>query len=183
MPRNLTFQEEKTLQILLYIAGKAPIPDTVHVLKILYQADKEHLEGFGRAITNDQYVAMEYGPVASQMFDLIKGIRNSRPNVSPDVRAAFTMDKETVVPLHEADMDYISQSERQCLDSAIAKLGEQPFGSLSDQSHDDAYDAAIRKGGVNSAMEVSDIVATLSNSEMVAQHIADSNPGGDEIQA
>ena len=177
MLKELTFEKMKDLQVLLYIVGKTPIPDTIHVLKILYQADKMHLEEFGQTITNEQYVAMEFGPVASRMYNLIKSVRDAYPLVSSTITGSLSMNGNTIIPLADADTDFISQSERECLDSAIAELGSLNFDDVSQQSHDKAYQAAIERGGKNSDIELTDIVSMLINSEILAQHIADPNPG------
>ncbi|MCW7083120.1 Panacea domain-containing protein [Escherichia coli] len=69
---NVRFDSEKALEAILYVASKAPIPDIYHVGKILYYADRFHLESFGRLITGDHYNAMKDGPVASNTYDIIK---------------------------------------------------------------------------------------------------------------
>jgi hypothetical protein len=38
------FDAEKALEAILYVASKAPIPDIYHVGKILWFADRVHLE-------------------------------------------------------------------------------------------------------------------------------------------
>jgi len=63
---NIRFDSEKALEAILYVASKAPIPDIYHVGKILYYADRFHLEAFGRLITGDQYNAMKVWPGCQQ---------------------------------------------------------------------------------------------------------------------
>jgi hypothetical protein len=46
------------------------VQSTIHsVSKVLYFADKEHLEKYGRFICGDSCYAMKHGPVPSQIYD------------------------------------------------------------------------------------------------------------------
>lgn len=42
------------------------------LIKLLYLADRESLLRWGRPITTDRYVAMDHGPVVSQIYELIR---------------------------------------------------------------------------------------------------------------
>lgn len=69
------FNFAKTLQasaVLLRRDGKRM--SRLRLLKLLYIADRELLAVKGRTITGDRVVAMKYGPVLSQTYDLIKGV-------------------------------------------------------------------------------------------------------------
>jgi len=45
----------------------------IHLLKLLYIADREYLAERGYPITGDRVLAMQYGPVLSNVYGLIKG--------------------------------------------------------------------------------------------------------------
>ncbi len=45
--------------------------ERLKLIKLLYLADKYHLARYGRTITNDEYYAMEFGPVGSIAKDVI----------------------------------------------------------------------------------------------------------------
>jgi len=45
----------------------------IHLLKMLYIADREYLAERGYPITGDRVLAMQHGPVLSNVYDLIKG--------------------------------------------------------------------------------------------------------------
>ena len=75
------FSFEKRLQaagVLLGLDGDRM--ERIRLLKLLYIADRELLAETGRTITGDRVVAMDHGPVLSQVYDLIKG-QASRPRV------------------------------------------------------------------------------------------------------
>ena len=68
------FNFEKSLQaagVLLSLDGERM--ERIRLLKLLYIADRELLAETGRTITGDRAVAMDHGPVLSQVYDLIKG--------------------------------------------------------------------------------------------------------------
>ncbi len=68
------FQEQKTTEaasVLLQLqGGRMPY---LKLLKLLYIADRIAIKEWERPITYDSYVSMDYGPVLSTTFDLIKG--------------------------------------------------------------------------------------------------------------
>ena len=67
------FDFEKTLQasaVLLRSHGKQM--SVLRLLKLLYIADREMLATAGHTLTGDRAVAMEHGPVLTQVYDLIK---------------------------------------------------------------------------------------------------------------
>jgi len=45
----------------------------LRLLKLLYMADRESLKETGWPIIGTQPVAMDYGPVHSEVYDLVKG--------------------------------------------------------------------------------------------------------------
>ena len=68
---NLSFAHRKATQALNYFASQsAGEMNKLKALKLIYFADRYHLRTYGRPITNDRYLAMNYGPVASSCKDL-----------------------------------------------------------------------------------------------------------------
>lgn len=137
------FDSEKALEAILYVASKAPIPDIYHVGKILYFADRLHLERFGRLITGDKYRAMKDGPVAHHSYDLIK-IARGRPAVLPqgcdpeEVKRSLCVESKAynVTALRSADEDAFSDSDLACIDEAIEQYGHRSFTEIRKISHD-----------------------------------------------
>ena len=70
-PMNLTFAHRKATQALNFFALSASgRMNKLKALKLVFFADRYHLRLYGRPITNDRYLAMKYGPVASSCKDL-----------------------------------------------------------------------------------------------------------------
>lgn len=171
------FDQNKALELILYIAERVSDPGFHRVSKILYFADKEHLESFGRLITQDNYVAMKHGPVPSASYDILKFVRNVDGNHVDDrfrpLFDAFTVKGGyNIVPLRDADVDLLSDSEIQCLDSAIEQYGGMSFQNLTNASHDDAWDAADE----NETIRIEAIARTCPSARELLAHIADPYP-------
>jgi uncharacterized phage-associated protein len=67
----LTFDHRKATQVLNFFGRKAGGQiNKMKALKLVFFADRWHLRQHGRPITNDEYLAMEYGPVPSGCKDL-----------------------------------------------------------------------------------------------------------------
>ena len=66
---------DRSLQAAAYLLKSAKGRELryIHLLKMLYIADREYLVEYGYTITGDNAVAMQYGPVLSRILNLIKG--------------------------------------------------------------------------------------------------------------
>ncbi len=74
MPIRFRFHPEKAVEaaaVLLKLHGK-PMK-YLGLLKMLYIADRVALQKMEQPISGDRYVSMDYGPVLSGVYDLIKG--------------------------------------------------------------------------------------------------------------
>lgn len=156
MDIKFKFNEQKTIEAIIYLASRIRKPTKLSICKLLYFADKTSLEEYGRFITGDNYVAMEYGPVPSNAFDLINGAGNNDD---------FQVDNKDIVPLRQADEDEFSRSDIEVLDRIISEYGNKPAWELSRISHDEAYDNAWMGGRSSYPMPVEDIVEMFDNTE------------------
>lgn len=62
---------EKALQAILWLARERPGITRLQISKILFYADKIHLNLYGRPIIGDDYARLQYGPVPSFTLDII----------------------------------------------------------------------------------------------------------------
>lgn len=170
------FDSEKALEAILYVASKAPIPDIYHVGKILYFADRLHLDRFGRLITGDNYKAMKDGPVAENGYDIIKiaqGKGKYVPNgidVADILSALKVFDKPEsykVQPLREYDDGVFSDSDLSCIDESIQRYGEMTFWQIREISHDDIWSSSSENGDI--ALEA--LVSKCSDSDKLLKHL------------
>ena len=87
-------------------------------LKIIYLADRYHLRMYGRTITGDRYVAMQYGPVASsckRTFEFL-GIP---PQMLEYASSYLTPEEDNdVVSIREPDLDVFSETDLEAMNAA-----------------------------------------------------------------
>lgn len=74
-----------------------------------------------------------------------------------------------MVPNKKANMDYLSESDVECLDFAIDKCKDKSFAELTEMSHDIAWSNTKR----DRTMSVKDILREINDSEEYASYISD----------
>lgn len=143
------FEQQKIIQVVLYILTQTGGIDFYHLFKIIYFAEQKHLAKWGCRIIKDDLCALDYGPVPTGLYDAIKG-ENAKGTCLADLMKAATKfagedAPYILLPKETADMNYLSKSEVDALDEAIKENTTLPFGVLKDKSHDIAWQEA-RKG-------------------------------------
>lgn len=165
------FDRAKALEAILFIANKLKQPTFHSISKMFYLADKGHLEEYGRLICGDQYIAMEYGPVPSAVYNMMK-VAAGRERVDVDwdeiIKEAFSVRQgRNIVPSRSADDSLLSESEVECLEAAIAQHGSKSFGQLTDLTHDGAWNSTAD----DQPIPLAEIVKTLPNAAVVAEYV------------
>lgn len=112
---------EKMIQMINFFARKTGEKNRISkliCLKIIYLADRYHLRMYGRTITGDKYVAMQYGPVASgtkRTFEFI-GIP---PQLIKYASEYLTPKNDhDIVSVREPDLDVFSKTDLEAMDAA-----------------------------------------------------------------
>lgn len=111
------------------------------ISKILYFADMVHLSKFGRSITGDTYIAMDYGPVPSAIYDIFKSLRGdgSSPYKEMATSAIRIKNRFIVNALQEADLKYLSKTDTQVIDDIILAFGDHSWADIVEISHQYAW--------------------------------------------
>jgi len=158
------YDNQKSVEVLLYISQR--LSNIYYVLKVLYFADKKHLERYGRFITGDRYVAMEKGPVPSGAYDIVKDVRDRRTD---SYDSDFRIVGNKINILRKPNTELLSISDIQCLDEAIEEISPLSFDEVRRKSHDDAYRAADE----NDFISVEDIINTLPCKDALLKHLTE----------
>ncbi len=169
---NKFLDAEKALEAILYVTRSTN--DLFHIVKILYYADKLHLENYGRQITGDYYVKMPDGPVPSGAYDLIKIARGDEYtyeakviNVHP--KNALNVEGDVVTPKREPDEDYLSDSDKECLDEAIKKYANMDGKKLWKIVH---QEKSYNKAEKNRAIPLRDIISLdIQNGKDILEYL------------
>jgi uncharacterized phage-associated protein len=146
MPLKFRPKLDKIVELMLYLAHKRPGADKYQAVKFFYLADREHFNRYGRPITFEKYYAMEYGPVASTVLDILNGkLEVLKPagldklpfktefGKTPDGKYSTTYIR---APLRQIDQDLFSKSDLEVFDEVIAKHGNDTFDQLFDLTHE-----------------------------------------------
>lgn len=170
----MTQYEKKCLiEVLLYILNATKGTDIYHVLKILYFAEQKHLVKWGSRMTADNFRAYEYGPVADLLYHAIRNSRKLDKELTDMLQdvAHFAGDDAPNVLLakREADLDFLSQSERECLDESIRENAGLTFDELKRKSHDSAWQEAYE--GEDDLMNTISIAKAAGADEAMLEYI------------
>ena len=135
------FNPLKAINSVLYVIGKLRKSDMHKISKILYFADMEHLVTYGRPITGDTYIAMDYGPVPSAIYDMFKSVRGAGTSQYKDLAegAIKISNKILVEALREPDMKYLSKTDIQMMDEVLTRYGDYSWDDIVRISHQFAW--------------------------------------------
>ena len=106
---------------------------------MLYLADKTCLEKYGRFIFGESYFAMREGAIPSKSYDLLKQIAGKS---SEELR----VEGNAVIPLRDANLDYLSESDTECLDQTIA-IYDKNRRKMHHDAHHGAWENAWNNRG------------------------------------
>lgn len=160
------FDAEKAVEVLLYIAGRCP--DIYNVLKILYYADRTHLQRYGRTICGGSYDAMKFGAVPREAYTLIRHVRGDNAYCSHvDASEAFQADLRRIYPQRAANLDYLSESDIEVLDPIIEQYKDLTF----DQMHAIAEKEPEYIEADREQITIREIIRHLPNAEVVFEYL------------
>ena len=167
-----TFDPEKAVEAILYIASKTPIPDPKFICKILYFADRLHLEQFGRLIIGDSYIAMANGPAPYAIHYLLNSMILDINVGNTDIaKAVFDIERCgdlcLVKAKREAILDVFSSSDLYCLDDAISMYGKMNFNDLCSVSQDKNWQSADQNGNIS----IETMALNCKDGELLLQYL------------
>lgn len=113
-------------------------------------------------MTGDTYIAMNYGPVPSALYDMIKG------NCSPELRVFTQYDKGFFDISKKCNMDYLSESDVETLQKAFDENAKLSFDGLVQKSANHiAKELGRLCSGFYSSEDFLNFVQSKLNSEFV----------------
>ncbi|MDB9520653.1 Panacea domain-containing protein [Dolichospermum circinale CS-1225] len=169
MSIQFRFHPEKAVEaaaILMKLHGK-PMK-YLGLLKMLYIADRIALERIEQPITGDHYVSMDYGPVLSGVYDLIKGkpVDDALPLWSEYISPS---DKNFVYLVKDPGNDELCEEEEEILQEVYQTFGHLDPFQVAEWTHDlpewkDPHGSAI-------PILVEDILKNVGKSEEEIEEI------------
>lgn len=175
---DLTPNNSKILEAILLVLEKAEATGKsatqFDIAKTIFLGDLRHLQIYGRPITFDNFFAMEFGPVPSRTYDMLKPGFNwsslSLERAPWRVRNVDSKTKEFSRPSRSANKRKLSESEISLIEQAFLDVKAMGFKKTSDFTHTlEAYKKAWDARG-NLATKKMDLRLLLPDfdSEMIA---------------
>src|SRR5258708_7726096 len=133
-----SFSHRKATQALNFFARKAGGSiNKMKALKLVYFADRYHLRKYGRPVVGDEYLAMNYGPVASGTKDLAE-MSDFLGEEEARYAKKFIAPSETGTgfsSLAAVDERVLSASDREAIAFAWDRFGRAAEFALSKLTH------------------------------------------------
>lgn len=150
------FDQQKSTQVLNYFAIKAGGRiNKMKALKLVFFADRYHLRKYGRLITNDNYVAMQHGPVPSATKDIAEAndyLDDATKSYSQEfVKPSGNLNLKS---LKEVDESTLSESDLEALQFAWGTFGHLTQFQLRDVTHSYPEWARLKVLVVGSCVEM-----------------------------
>ena len=127
---------EKIVQVFYYIQQRAEVTSKLELIKFLFFGDRINIREHFSLISLDTYIAMKYGPVASNSLNILNK-KNKRLNNFSTKELKFLdnikkIDKKKRI-INPVDFDLLSKNEMSSLDKSIMLFYRK---KLIDISHD-----------------------------------------------
>jgi len=133
-----SFSHRKATQALNFFARKAGGRiNKMKALKLVYFADRYHLRKYGCPVVGDEYLAMNYGPVASSTKDLAE-MSDFLGEEEERYAKRFIRPADSAITyqsVHDLDEKVLSESDREALEFAWGRFGRTTKFALSKLTH------------------------------------------------
>jgi len=171
---NRYLDEEKALEVIIHLTKSTN--DVFHLMKVLYYAEKLHLERYQQSIYGDYFMKMEDGPVPSGAYDIVKCARGEESKYDNRIEelhpeeAFYFIDKNTLIPRREPRLEYLTESNIECLDEANGLYGQMEPYNLWRTVHEEA---AYKGSDLNRPIPSNKLVLSLTNGAEVLRYLAE----------
>ena len=129
----------KAIESIVWLANQSPYIDIYHIVKVLFFADKDHLNKYGRPILGDTYIHMDNGPVPSAVRDIVTQNLFLSPKHLQEIQDSLEIksrkDYYQISAKRPPNLDYFSKSDLECLVSSLEKHEHLSFDDLYKLTH------------------------------------------------
>ena len=132
---------DKITQVLNFFARKNANSriQKLKAIKLIWAADRYHLRKYGRLVSADEYIAMRFGPVASNADNIANNdtmwlsdevIDEAKQFVTP------SSDRKTIYSHKDVNAKLFSKTDLEALEFAWKQFGQYNGFQIADISHD-----------------------------------------------
>ncbi|MBM9612790.1 SocA family protein [Desulfobulbus rhabdoformis] len=130
---------KKALEVLVWLASNKSMINIYHIAKVLFYADKIHMNAYGRPILGDTYYKYPYGPAPSTILHMVyQKTEFFSPRQIEAFNASIRVVKEQYVSIsakREPDLQYFSQSDLDALQESLDTYGDLSFDEIFHLTH------------------------------------------------
>lgn len=124
------------VEALHYVLTKTKRAGKIKLIKLVYLADKYHLLKYGRTVTNDDYYAMEFGPVGTTVKDVLMFDKEMLAKEYKYLSKLIGKDNDDFVAISDkVHYDHLSKTDMEALDFVIGKFGKMTGKQLTNYTH------------------------------------------------
>ena len=126
------------VQALHYVLKRVGSANKLKLVKLLFLADKYHLQLFGRTITADEFIAMKRGPVGSVTKDILDFDQDWLESEDVEYSEKFLErvgDFDYKAKSIECEYEMLSETDIKALDFVLTRFGALSHGQLIDLTH------------------------------------------------
>lgn len=124
----------KALEALVWLASNKSMINMYHIAKVLFYADKIHLNSFGRPIIGDTYYKFPYGPAPLTIMNMVyQKTEFFSPRQLEGFNESIRVIKEqyvSIIAKREPDLQYFSRSDLKALRESLQKYGDLSLDEL-----------------------------------------------------
>ena len=165
----MKFNECKTINAVLYIVERLKRKDFHKIFKLLYFADREHLNVYGRTITGDTYIAMADGPVPSNLYDILKSVRGDGYYKDDGKFGQYftIVDWDLLKTTVKPDLSELSKTDLKCIDCVLKLYADMTWDEIREKSHDYAWRNTIQ----NRVIDFSNIIREIGGEDDYIEYL------------
>jgi len=125
MPIQFNMNTQKATEAVLWIIQNGE-HDMYKIWKILFSAEKYHINHHGCPITGDRYMAMDYGTVPEWLYSATKTEQSGM---------GFFRQNNSLVAERTPMMDYLSLSDVKALKHGFEEYAGLDFNTVKEKNH------------------------------------------------
>ena len=116
---------QKAIETVLWVVQQGE-DNLYNIMKILFAAEKYHLNRYGRPITGDRYIAMPFGTVPSWIYDATK---------LKSQGFGFYKCENSIIAERAPVDNYFSESDKEALQFGYDEYAGKTFNEVKEKNH------------------------------------------------
>jgi uncharacterized phage-associated protein len=127
------------IEAVCFILNNLKLADKIHLVKLMYLADKYHAMNYGRTISGDDFLALPHGPAGSRTMDVLEYDSYVLGEYLDYAKKMFTKGKgyqyEAGKKCTVDSLEMLSESDIEALEFSIENFGKMDQWAVVDYTH------------------------------------------------